>query len=99
MTWFVTGFENGGGTLTHEVDLDEALRTIVCELQADDSVGLAGPVSLNEPAVRRLGAILDVDFDPDRATYVLEYFTPWDYDDVGADRRALDRAGVHEGRW
>lgn len=81
MTWFVTGFEKDGDALTHEVDLDEALRSIVSEFQPEDPPAV-GPVSLNHATARRLGEILGLDLDAERASYVLEYADPVAYYDV-----------------
>lgn len=83
MTWFVTGFEREGEAPTHEVDLDEAIESIIRrELQAEDSGRLVGPVSLNQAAVRRLDEMLGLDIDADRARYVLEYVDPDAYYDL-----------------
>lgn len=81
MTWFLTGFEKEGDALTHAVDVDEALRSMVTVIQADESDG-ANLVLLNPIVVQRLGEVLDLDLNADRADYVLEYFDPGSYYDV-----------------
>lgn len=77
-TWFVMGFEKEGDALTHELDLDVALRDLVARLHGADPTTLtSGPTPLNEAVVRLLGEMLGEDFDPARAGYVLEFEGPW----------------------
>ena len=68
MTWFLTGFKQGNGFITHEIDLDQALRAL---LKAPP-VGQATPPEILEPAAaHRLAQILDLGLDPDQASYAL----------------------------
>lgn len=68
MTWFLTGFKKGNGSITHEIDLDQALRSL---LQAPPAGQPTTPVMLEPVAVQRLAQLLDLRLDPDQASYAL----------------------------
>jgi hypothetical protein len=77
VTWFVSGFVKGGGALTQEADLDEALGLLVGPLVGRTPSELRlHPVALSPAAVERINEILGVDLDTARADYILEFADP-----------------------
>jgi len=82
MSWMMIGFEKEGDSLTHEVNLDDALGSVLCL-----SSGERGPAYLDPPAVLALASVLALPFDPARARYVVEKEPPrgWVVREIDAD--------------